>query len=1226
MDSSQDFDALDDGKLLSEVEKESTSNEVLSALHGKGKTRASRARTESMSKMEAGSGMEQRQPSNSPSPSTGRKACCWGRLTKLQLAALLLLTGVLIGVGTVIVGPKIAAYEINRSEVTLTSLEMSNPDEADFKFDVAAGIKISNVAPLNGKLGAMDIDVLYKGEKLGTIAAPDMAVTVGKDNFHNVDKQPFVVEDASIDLWNDFMKAMLNEKSVDWVLQGTASVSSMGLTFSGLPFVKTVPITCFDGLSDIKMLAFDMTDSTADQVLVKMTMCLRNPTDTLVENLGDLFFGVNYESSFLGNVTSADTTVKVTKDDDSDPKCKGFGSKGYNALVMSGNIVPADREKVSKLMSRYFRGEKSPVAAKAQSPIANSLPLFNEGMQGLNLPVDMVGAENSLITSLAFNSAMISPVDESKMSMNMVAAVGMTNPLGTKSPLDIKVVDMDVVMGYQGLTVGRVKTGPVNVPEPNRIIGDDTLNLPAGAIISMADKGSALSKFAKDLIKLASLEMTLKGSSDATAYSPALGFDLDVEGLPINFPDGKDLGPVTVKGMGGLGQVKIKSYKIPGNVPDNTDGCEKLCGLLLEFVAVVNNPSPFGMEVGTLNGEILDRNGVSIGVVTTTGLTLAPGETEVHMTGKLSPQGDVAKAAAEQFMSRYLSNTNQKTSVLGKDAGPSEIPWLNDVVDGIQLAAEFPGAGEDFQVLSDINIADMQIELTDDGGVLVGCKVEANMNLPDQVDRSIIKDVDYSGMVFDLVDPDDGVIIGEVELDDPTKVSIQYNDSGSITASFEKTNMKVKDHEGMSMLVKTLMTAPSKVVKLHGRLSPHVHTNMGELQLSSVPFSGETVLYGFNNLIDPSDETNQTPLMQITGVDVTGGDTDNLHLSIDCDITNPSQITAAMGEMKIELWTSKIEKNDGKKGTQWYDSAKIGQVTIDNFTLEANSDKNKVTSFKGLKGVYTRPDTAAANKAGKNFLSSFVSGVDSLALIKGDEDGTKFDLLKPGLAALSTKAVVPGLEKKILKAAIMYPTKLHGLLPPLGKLPTALLIENVFSAAIKIDTASTTIYPCDDLKDGSRTECKKYHTGDVGEYTKDIIGVTVQPSNGSATTIERKDVKLNMKWLDLLLSTLARAMSHGAVIRMRGGVDVQIGDFVQKGLTLAQKDVPICAGNDHCWNPRGSSGSTTSTTSTSSAEEIATFCNCDNWEDGEAGEENEVLKACKDRSAIFEKCDSEASE
>ena len=291
-------------------------------------------------------------------------------------------------------------------------------------------------------------------------------------------------------------------------------------------------------------------------------------------------------------------------------------------------------------------------------------------------------------------------------------------------------------------------------------MGNSVLTVPARALMTMDDKGATLTKFAKDLINLDSLDTGLLGSTGTTAYCPALGYSMNIGGVPIVLPNDAlepPLPPVTVQGMGGLKDVEILNYAISGVVPDGTDGCTEMCGLTMSVTASIENPSPFGMVIGVMNAELRDGNGVTLGTVgtdNTTEFTLSPGINNVTMYGTMSPQGDDAILAAADFMSTYMNNSAQITSVYGTDAGPAEISWLNDIVNGIEMSTLFPGAGDDFEALTEINIKTMDMELTADGKVRAASTVRARLNVPPEVDQSIILDVDFSGMKFDLIDVD----------------------------------------------------------------------------------------------------------------------------------------------------------------------------------------------------------------------------------------------------------------------------------------------------------------------------------------------------------------------------------------------------------------------------------------------------------------------------------------
>jgi len=153
------------------------------------------------------------------------------------------------------------------------------------------------------------------------------------------------------------------------------------------------------------------------------------------------------------------------------------------------------------------------------------------------------------------------------------------------------------------------------------------------------------------------------------------------------------------------------------------------------------------------------------------------------------------------------------------------------------------------------------------------------MQMPAGVSISIIKDVTSAQMSFDMIDADTNKVVANVN----AKSQVKYS-NGALVASFAPTDVTVKDSGGFSNLLKELMLTKSKDVLLAGTASPHAITNMGEMQFEDVPFSGKTTLVGFNSFQDGSGK----PLMKVTGLDVTGGSSGSLDLSIDVEVTNPS--------------------------------------------------------------------------------------------------------------------------------------------------------------------------------------------------------------------------------------------------------------------------------------------------------------------------------------------------
>jgi len=77
------------------------------------------------------------------------------------------------------------------------------------------------------------------------------------------------------------------------------------------------------------------------------------------------------------------------------------------------------------------------------------------------------------------------PISNDICTMDMVAAVSMQNPLGPESPLYITKIDMTVDMGYNGVNVEQAKTFETDVSEPNDVMGNDVLTVPAFATMEV---------------------------------------------------------------------------------------------------------------------------------------------------------------------------------------------------------------------------------------------------------------------------------------------------------------------------------------------------------------------------------------------------------------------------------------------------------------------------------------------------------------------------------------------------------------------------------------------------------------------------------------------------------------------------------------------------------------------------------------------------------------------
>lgn len=624
------------------------------------------------------------------------------------------------------------------------------------------------------------------------------------------------------------------------------------------------------------------------------------------------------------------------------------------------------------------------------------------------------------------------------------------------------------------------------------------------------------------------VEMQVHGASNCVAKCDALGYEMHIAAVPIQLPSAiatPPLGPIIVQGMGGLKGVEVLTYKIPGNVPDGTDGCASMCGMELQITARIPNPAPMGLAVGTMNGQLKDHSGAVLGTVRVDNLALAPGDNTVSMTGIMKPDTG-AMGAAAMFMSSYLQKKSQQTAVMGTDAGKSPIKWLQDVVNGIELSTTFPGASADFQALSEIELLSMEMTFSEGGPPMVGASVKARLNLPVECDMSIIKDVPKSGMSFDLVNG--GSAVGSLSLPDDTNV--KYS-GGTITMNFDQTVMTVKDVGSFQGLVKDLLVGPSKAVQMKGTASPQASMNFGTLQLADIPFEGDTTMTGFNGFVDP--KTGQS-LMKIDKIDVSGGEAGILHMLVDFEVTNPSNVAPTMGQITLELWTT--------------DGFKFGDVTVNDFRLNANAAKNAVTKFTSVPARYITPFDPQAAAAARKFISSFVSHQPQTATMRGTASGTSIPLLQPAMAAFHASSSVPGLADQIcLKSKMYFPDLLH-----LNDLPIDLTVYNPFAAPLTVTGAACKLYACEKL---GATSCESYFAEPVGLFTPDALDVAVPPK--TQFTMPTHTVKLYNPLSIETLKTMFASGANGSWIRLSGTMSIKVGGFEMQ-MDLAEAGVKLC--------------------------------------------------------------------
>jgi hypothetical protein len=315
---------------------------------------------------------------------------------------------------------------------------------------------------------------------------------------------------------------------------------------------------------------------------------------------------------------------------------------------------------------------------------------------------------------------------------------------------------------------------------------------------------------------------------------------------------------------------------------------------------------------------------------------------------------------------------------------------------------------------------------------------------------------------------------------------------------------------------------------------------MGILQLTGIQFSSDTVMYGFNSF---KDVDTGKPLMQIENIDIVTGVEGQLNLLINASISNPSNVAPSMGKIVLQLWSDSSTQLGSESG--YY----LGQVTIDDFSLNANPERNATTLFVNLPVAFIWPvNNTKAEAAARLFLSNYVSGNNQFCDIRGDSSSSSISILQLALANFATSSAVPGSTAALIVQGIMSMPSIWDLY----KLPTVLKVYNPFSAELTITAAHNDLVPCKTI---SKHKCTKYFPQSLGYYTSDQISEKIPPKE--TLELASHTVALYGILSSAIIKALTDSAGGGSFVNANGTMDIEVGGFHTQ-VDFKQLNIDIC--------------------------------------------------------------------
>ncbi|KAE8229507.1 hypothetical protein CF326_g5523 [Tilletia indica] len=442
---------------------------------------------------------------------------------------------------------------------------------------------------------------------------------------------------------------------------------------------------------------------------------------------------------------------------------------------------------------------------------------------------------------------------------------------------------------------------------------------------------------------------------------------------------------VVLKGMSNFTDIKILDFQLPGDDPEG--------GITLGVKTALTNPSPFGVEIGSLNLDLY-YDGLYLGPGYAKNLNISSGVNVIQLDGRLVPHADNKTALAQlgKLFTAYINNEVVPAEARGVSttmANGDTISWLSRGIKALNIKVPIqapepinPIQGIDINYLGLIynksepwspqvfsNLLKAQIALPFGFSLdIVSTSNTITLEYNNNTIGTIAGAQSNSSTHLDLISA--GQTAGTIDLTLPVSKLVLANDS-------------VEAEQQLVIFQDAFTYSDGTGFDLKGSSSALTNTPLGQVLLDGIKYQVPAGLRGLEGL-------SKYPTV-ITSVDVINGSEDALELQVGTSIINPSNLNLSIGDTTLQLWREVL----------------LGNVTLPNLNLQLGANNLTASSFFD-------PNRAPQ---GKDTLNRFISGLPTTLNITGFEGSTDIISLAPTLKGLHLNATLPGLQETLIKYA-----------------------------------------------------------------------------------------------------------------------------------------------------------------------------------------------------------------
>ncbi|TKY86943.1 hypothetical protein EX895_004231 [Sporisorium graminicola] len=254
-------------------------------------------------------------------------------------------------------GAPIVLNLVNAAQLTVKLATATNVTNSGF--DVSLSASIADIGPLDAQIEFPNpLTVTWQGRDIATLSLPPICAfaNIGVPDLQTTGRLTITNQGA----FTDFATFLLKSPNFQWTISSpNITARALGITFSNVPFSKTLDFSGFNGLPGVAASNFDVYGDTSNSLLIRTSASIPNPS-TIGIQLDTANFVIFFMGTNIGPVHSTDLFLPA--------KATSNATLEGAITAKSGN----DLKNTGILFSNFLQGKTQIIQVRGDSVVTRA--------------------------------------------------------------------------------------------------------------------------------------------------------------------------------------------------------------------------------------------------------------------------------------------------------------------------------------------------------------------------------------------------------------------------------------------------------------------------------------------------------------------------------------------------------------------------------------------------------------------------------------------------------------------------------------------------------------------------------------------------------------------------------------------------------------------------------------------------------------------------------------